>query len=245
MKKILLLFVLIQFQWTDAQIKSGVVEYKVISEKVELNNKKVSKATKEIIGNMPRYLSYISFTLTFNRTESFYRQNETMELEGNERYHIKHAKITAGTSRFYTNYKSDKKLIEKSFLGNEFLVSAKFNTKEWTITKETKMIDSYSCYKAVYIDKDNPLLSKPRVVIAWFTMDIPIPFGPKGYGGLPGLILELKEGPLTYFASSVTLSKDVKEIDEPIMGEPIAEEDYIDIVLEKSKKFERNQKNKQ
>lgn len=242
MKKALIFLFLIQISLAHSQIRSGAIQYHVTSDKIEIKNTKASKTTQTILSNLPNYLPYISYTLTFNRTESFYQQNETMEFEGNDRYHIKYAKIRAGTSKFYTDNENNTKLIEKSFLGKEFLIEATWNNIAWKLTKEKKKIDNYTCYKAYFIDDKNPLLSKPRVVTAWFTMDIPIAFGPNGYGGLPGLILELKEGSLTYYASSIVLSNKVKEIHKPIMGEPITEEDFIDVVLEKSKKFEERSK---
>ena len=45
------------------------------------------------------------------------------------------------------------------------------------------------------------------VITTWFAPKINRSFGPGGYGGLPGLILELDRGKKTYTASSI------KEVD--------------------------------
>ena len=54
-------------------------------------------------------------------------------------------------------------------------------------------------------------------VIAWYAPDLPIPIGPKGYNGLPGLILQLDEGQnrLTYKAKKIELNKKIQPIKIP------------------------------
>ena len=61
------------------------------------------------------------------------------------------------------------------------------------ISTETKKIDNYTCYKATteYV-VTNPKGTFKHPVVAWFCPEIPISHGPNGYGGLPGLILEIQ-----------------------------------------------------
>jgi GLPGLI family protein len=54
----------------------------------------------------------------------------------------------------------------------------------WTLTNETKIIDSIICEKATGYFRG-------RKYIAWYASKIAIPFGPYKFGGLPGLIVEL------------------------------------------------------
>lgn len=54
---------------------------------------------------------------------------------------------------------------------------------EWEIQNEKKKIGSYICTKAT-------TTFRGRDFIAWFTTEIPLPFGPWKLHGLPGLILE-------------------------------------------------------
>jgi GLPGLI family protein len=76
-------------------------------------------------------------------------------------------------------------------IGN-YLVSRKLN-KDWKLVNETKLIDKYTCYKATTIEVvQNPKGNFEKDIIAWYCPELPFSFGPLGYGGLPGLILELQ-----------------------------------------------------
>lgn len=82
--------------------------------------------------------------------------------------------------------KSENQFIElKSFdLLDFYLVKEEAIKQEWKIEKETKNEDAFSLQKAT-------LNYKGRNWIAWFNPDIPLPYGPYKFQGLPGLIFEL------------------------------------------------------
>lgn len=73
---------------------------------------------------------------------------------------------------------------------NTMLVQDNY-TLNWKITGENKMIAGYKCVKAITVFRD-------REWIAWFTPDIPLPFGPWKFHGLPGLILEVNDSTERY-----------------------------------------------
>lgn len=75
-----------------------------------------------------------------------------------------------------------------------------------------KTIDGYKCYYAVYKGLSSKQNNSSHPIYAWFTPEIPVPFGPAGYGGLPGLIIELVENNISMIAININLeplSKDV------------------------------------
>lgn len=74
---------------------------------------------------------------------------------------------------------------------NKFLVEDQYPLHNWTITTESKNISGYPCVKA----RTN---YRGRVWEAWFTPDIPLPYGPWKLCGLPGLIIEAKDDTGTY-----------------------------------------------
>lgn len=62
---------------------------------------------------------------------------------------------------------------------------------EWKLISETKIIENYVCFKA----KVN---FRGREFIAWYTNDIPLPYGPLKFSGLPGLIIEIYDSKKEY-----------------------------------------------
>jgi len=103
--------------------------------------------------------------------------------------------------------------------GRKFLIEEALEDQDWMLTKETKKIDQYLCYKAV-------LNNSEKRVEVWYTREIKAAHGPKGYYGLPGLILELKEGKKNVsFHKIHLLSKEKTNIKPPTEGEKITRED--------------------
>lgn len=57
---------------------------------------------------------------------------------------------------------------------------------KWKLTNETKVVNSINCKKA-------ELHYKGRDWIAWYSDEIPFPFGPFKFSGLPGLIIKITD----------------------------------------------------
>lgn len=75
---------------------------------------------------------------------------------------------------------------EINLKGKHYFVSDSLYPMSWEITSEEKKIDSLSCIKAECVFRG-------RRYIAWFTPDIPLPYGPWKMGGLPGLVVDLHD----------------------------------------------------
>ncbi|MFV8345142.1 GLPGLI family protein [Flavobacterium sp. ZB4P13] len=104
---------------------------------------------------------------------------------------------------------------------------------EWEITTESKLIDGYLCYKAIYLMKfvNRRGINTSIPIVAWFAPSLPYAYGPKYFNGLPGLILELVDRDTTFYATSITISKDKEvKIDFP-KGKTITQEDYTKKVM--------------
>lgn len=73
---------------------------------------------------------------------------------------------------------------------------------EWSFNdEETDSIIGYDCRKAT-------VEFAGRSYIAWFTPEIPLPFGPYKFGGLPGLILKLEDAERQYIWVAVGFERD-------------------------------------
>lgn len=78
------------------------------------------------------------------------------------------------------------------FEEKEFVIVDYIKT-DWVLLNETKEIDKHICLKAqLNYNSYSVGLVFSRQVIAWYCPEIPFSFGPNGYGGLPGLIVQLQ-----------------------------------------------------
>lgn len=97
----------------------------------------------------------------------------------------------------YTRIDHNNKKVEffETIKTNVFLVSDSFNQIEWSISDETKDISGYPCIKATADFRG-------RTWTAWYTPDIPLPYGPWKLHGLPGLIMEAQDSTKTYIMNA-------------------------------------------
>ena len=143
------------------------------------------------------------FILNFKNHESYYYKKPDLE-QG--RFNIG---SRAGSTPYYTNNASDSIIEMSRSLGNIAVEPI-----DWEITGKTKKIGNYTCRQAKTTEKRYSRQGHYfyKDVVAWFTPEIPLNFGPKHYKGLPGLILQIedKEYTLTTIKINLNPSKDVK-----------------------------------
>ncbi len=168
--------------------------------------------------------------------------------------------VLAKDKNIYTNRKTEKMLeARKGFKKVKmFLIESKLEPREWKVTDETKKIGNYNCKKATTsrdIYEGGRFLFKEQAE-AWFTESIPFSFGPEKYGGLPGLILELKIKRLKEDVFKITHLELLENIEiiEPTEGELVLYKDYDDKIkkmydeaelkLRKMEKDKQEQENK-
>ncbi len=86
-----------------------------------------------------------------------------------------------GNQVYYSN--NQKLMFSSIFFKNRILINDGYINFEWKISTEAKKIGNFNCIKAT-------TTFRGRNYIAWFTTDIPVPYGPWKLNNLPGLILE-------------------------------------------------------
>jgi len=181
-----------------------------------------AEGLKDYYGKAQRGAELVNFKLVANKTDSYFKMNEVLK---NEETSFATAFSEAFTS-FYISSDSDTKMrYINSYLG-EYRISYTDKT-EWKLENESKYIDSYLCYKAtseeVVVNSEGTF---KHAIIAWYCPSIPFSYGPKGFNGLPGLILELQVRNITWGATKIELSNEDKIIEKPTKGKLITEDEY-------------------
>lgn len=215
---------------------------------------------KQIADRMKSMLEK-TFVLTFNQSESIYKEEEKLEAPGgggDGRWSMMMSSFAGGPQ--YKDVKNKVLLQEQEFFGKQFLIKDSLPALKWKMTGETKQIGQYMCFKATATktvdatgitsfrrpsrdeetDAEKPT-TKDIEIVAWYTMQIPVNQGPDDYWGLPGLILEINADRTTILCSKIILNPEVKEaIKVPSKGKEITKADYTALVKKKTEEMRQN-----
>lgn len=202
----------------------GIVEYGVI--KKEINQSSTEHTVNSYIDEINN--AKLSFNLVFNQNESYFFEKdpkEASELSMGEKLN----KILIGYKPYYFS-NDDKTFL---FVYQDVIVSKKYKI-EWKLLNETKQIDNYICYKAIYVEKFKNRIGedRERTITAWYCPELQFPYGPLDFNGLPGLILELEKNGNKYVVKNIQLEKEMSV--PKLKGKIITEEEYIKKLKENS-----------
>jgi GLPGLI family protein len=195
-----------------------------------------------------------TFVLTFDQTSSIYKEEKSLKppvAAPANGMNIMVMGNGGGNDVIYKNTKDDRFVNKTEIMGKLFLIKDKITKYDWVLTSETKNIGVYTCYKATYtrqeerthMNVENGEITEKKekvdvVTIAWYTPAIPVSNGPSNYSGLPGLILEVKEGNRTMICSEIVLNPEEKIlIEEPKKGKKVSQAEYTKIMDKKSKEM--------
>lgn len=105
---------------------------------------------KQIMERMKSFLEK-TYILTFNKTESIYKEDEKLEAPGagggGRGFGGAFASSFTGGPQ-YKNVKDQQLLQEQEFFGKQFLVKDALKKLDWKMGTETKQIGQYLCFKA-------------------------------------------------------------------------------------------------
>uniref|UniRef100_UPI004048FAA5 GLPGLI family protein n=1 Tax=Gelidibacter sp. TaxID=2018083 RepID=UPI004048FAA5 len=147
-------------------------------------------------------INNIEIGVVFNKTSSK-SFNTKPYINGVNPYFNAMYKINTDAEYFFDT-KSKISNISKEFWLKDLLIKVDSKGKwEIDLTK-SKIIDGHKCfyarYKGQYMWAPS---SSERVISAWFTTEIPLPYGPLHYSGLPGLIIELNDDNVRFTAIKI------------------------------------------
>jgi GLPGLI family protein len=112
-------------------------------------NKMSPERKKMMMERMKSFLEK-TFILTFNKTESIYKEEEQLGAPGGKGgFGAMMGSFTGGAQ--YKNVKESVMLQEQEFFGKQFLINDSIPDLDWEMTGETKQIGKYMCFKATAV----------------------------------------------------------------------------------------------
>lgn len=111
------------------------------------NRELTEQQKKQIADRMKNFLEK-TYVLTFNQTESIYKEEEQLEAPGRGGGwgSMMGSSFSAGPQ--YKNVKDKQFLQDQEFFGKQFLIKEELQNLEWVMGSETKQIGKYTCFKA-------------------------------------------------------------------------------------------------
>lgn len=216
----------------------------IITYNVQTNEPLMSSAEKaenpsivDIFQGVETALNTLEFKLQVKNNKSKFTLQDIMQIDERS---SKIAKGLVDDSQYFRD--GQKSIVKRFAYEKSYLV--KYNLiKKWDISNDTKTINSNLCYKATttkFVESKDKIREIP--VLAWFCPKIPLPFGPKQYGDLPGLILELSEGRITFLATKIELNQKDENDFFPNFGKDkiYSEEEFTLIARENTRKIQGN-----
>jgi GLPGLI family protein len=223
---------------------------------IKLDSTQVPSEMQEQLLAMMKKQFEKEYTLDFNKDASLYKVVESLETPtvGGGGMQI----VVAGAGEADVLYKniSENRLANKSdIFGKTFLIKDSLPELEWTLTKETKNIGEYTCFKATRTETrtvqssfssneeegteaSSETTEEEITITAWYTPQIPLGHGPGRHYGLPGLILEISDATQSILCSKIVLNpKDGVKVEEPTKGKKVTQEEYNAIMEEKMKEM--------
>lgn len=221
----IVVFIVFLFSFPSNKLEvSGEIIYAFTPNNISQEERLGKDELYSVIDKLNASASDLRFILRFNKNESIFMLEEQLESDLNQNA-ISYAQNIITKGKYYCNKKEDILLRESQAYEKYTLIKSIPSDVKWHITKESKQIGRYLCFKATQIKtKVSNSKKKKFTVEAWFCPQIPVPFGPKEYNGLPGLILEIKDPLFTFYATKVKLAKEHVNI-KPLKSKNIITEE--------------------
>jgi GLPGLI family protein len=241
-----------------AQDFTGSAIYKTdMKMEIKMDSTDASAGQMDLVQEQLRLAMQKDFELTFNKTESNWKELPKLDRPSGGRnggVQIQIMGMGGGSDGLlYKNTKTKKSIESTDGFGKLFLVSDELEPVEWEMTSETKQIGKYICYKAiskreithtVFSDVNGETEEKEekkmQTTTVWYTPEIPVNHGPEGHWGLPGLILEVNNGSRIMICTKVVLNPEKPiTIEIPTKGKKVNGEEYEVIMKEQAEKMNK------
>lgn len=149
-RSVIMLFISLFALTTYAQNVEGVATYQTkttidMSRFTRDGQQMSEQRKKQIMERMKNFLEK-EFTLTFTKSESFYKEEEKLSAPGQGGGRWGGGFVQGG---IYKNVDQNAYARENNMFGKTFLIKDTINNLEWELVKESKMIGQYPVFKAI------------------------------------------------------------------------------------------------
>ena len=116
-------------------------------------NKEMTPEMQKMIEERMKTMFEKTFILNFDKQASIYKEEEKLETPGAQggfggMRMMSNAMSGGGGGTLYKNVKDKNYVVDKEFMGKEFLIKDSLSTLKWTMGSETRVIGGYNCFKA-------------------------------------------------------------------------------------------------
>lgn len=246
MKKIFLAISLFIYAFSNAQIKSGILKYEMITNLAGAAKSSDKEIPEAILAMFPKEIKSQK-QLRFTETKSIYEniaekkeksneENEPQEATGGMSIQIK----TVGNDpkeKTFTDFEQNRRIELKNFFGKDFLVTTdSINKIQWKPTGKQKIILNYPCYEAITI---GDVKGKQDTISAWYTPAIASKSGPMGFCNLPGMIMQIQMGQTITINAIEVIEQEIKDADivKPTDGKKVTAAEFKEIQDKKLKEM--------
>jgi len=212
--------------------ESGIATYNIVYKGLDnvVNKSKKPKKELDIMSNSyfkvrkeerEKLAKHIEYKLEFTGNNSVFYMKDMLESENNR------SLLFFKVGKIYTF--GDEKLTKKTIYGEDFIITSKLSNVKWTLSKTKQKIGDFICYKATSVKIiNNPKGTFKRNIVAWYCPDFNLKIGPKGYGGLLGLIIKLDIDNEGVYTLKKLILKPKKKIviKKPKKGKIVTEEQF-------------------
>ncbi len=227
MRKLIVFIVILNVSFLDAQITHGKVKYGISLERLHNEAPESIKKypqTKAQFEEEDEVAENLFLELAFVDNKSSFKTLKSLSV-GNRNSAKALIELLAAKGVYFTDLNKKTQILQTKYGREQHNIQNEIGEIDWTLTKETKKIGDFVCYKAIYKKK---ILDAYHEVMAWYAPSVPLSFGPKEYAGsLPGLIMELDEPSINYRCVSIEINPNKKiQIDWPETKNIITEAQY-------------------
>lgn len=187
-------------------------------------------------------LQFANFQSLWKEVDEPNNEPENMSFGGQGGGMVTVKAFGGGDEMSFCDLNNARKVDQKELGTKKVVVEDSLHSLKWKLSEETKTILGKVCRKATAEKVATRMMmsmmngkmerqekSDTNQIIAWFTLEVPVPAGPVEYQGqLPGLILEMdiNKGKTVYKAIELSDKVDVASIKEPKTGKRMTAKEF-------------------